>query len=34
MYKDGTFAFGIGVGWVGYSVTIDIDEIIRIVFGG
>ena len=34
MYKDGTFEFGVGAGWFGYSVTIDIDEIIKIIFGG
>ena len=30
MYKDGIFEFGIGAGWVGYSVTIDIDEILKL----
>ena len=34
MYEDGTFEFGVGAGLVGYSVTIDIDEIIKIIFGG
>ena len=34
MYKEGTFEFGIGAVWFGYSVTIDIDEIIKIIFGG
>lgn len=34
MYKDGTFEFGIDAGWFEYSVTIDIDEIIKVIFGG
>ena len=34
MYKDGTFELGVGAGWFGYSVKIDIDEIIKIFFGG
>ena len=26
LYKNGKLKFGVGAGWVGYSVTIDIDE--------
>ena len=34
MYKEGTFELGVGAGWFGYSLKIDIDEIIKIFFGG
>jgi len=30
IYKDGTFECGIGAGFIGYSATIDIDEILKL----
>ena len=34
MYKNGALEFGVGVGWIGGAVTIDIDEIFKIILRG
>ena len=34
MYKDGTFTFGAGYGWYGWSISIDFVELFKLLFGG
>lgn len=34
VYKDGTLEFGIGAGWLGWSVSIDFVELFKFLFGG
>lgn len=34
MYKDGELEFGFGAGWIGWSISIDLIELCKLLFGG
>lgn len=34
MYRDGKFTLGYGVGWYGWSISIDFVELFKLLFGG
>ena len=34
MYKDGNVKFDMGYGWIGFSMSVNIPEAIKIFYGG